>query len=62
MRLLEAMGKEVLLAAPTGRAAQRIHEVIERGGENPPSHAGVERRGISEKRSIALEGRLPDRR
>ncbi|MCB2181532.1 MAG: AAA family ATPase [Desulfobulbaceae bacterium] len=30
VRLLEAMGKEVLLAAPTGRAAQRMSEVIER--------------------------------
>lgn len=30
VRLLEAMGKEVLLAAPTGRAAQRMTEVIGR--------------------------------
>lgn len=30
VRLLEAMGKEVLLAAPTGRAAQRMSEVIGR--------------------------------
>ncbi|MEA3469775.1 MAG: AAA family ATPase [Thermodesulfobacteriota bacterium] len=28
VKLLEAMGKEVLLAAPTGRAAQRMEEVI----------------------------------
>jgi len=30
VRLLEAMGREVLLAAPTGRAAQRMSEVIGR--------------------------------
>ncbi len=30
VRLLEAMGKKVLLAAPTGRAAQRMTEVIGR--------------------------------
>ena len=30
VRLLEAMGKDVLLAAPTGRAAQRMSEVIGR--------------------------------
>ena len=30
VRLLEAMGKKVLLAAPTGRAAQRMGEVIGR--------------------------------
>ncbi len=30
VRLLEAMGKKVLLAAPTGRAAQRMSEVIGR--------------------------------
>ena len=30
VRLLEAMDKKVLLAAPTGRAAQRMSEVIER--------------------------------
>lgn len=28
VRLLEAMGKDVLLAAPTGRAAQRMSEVV----------------------------------
>ncbi|HET98233.1 MAG TPA: recombinase RecD [Desulfurivibrio alkaliphilus] len=30
VRLLEAMGRRVLLAAPTGRAAQRLSEVVER--------------------------------
>ena len=30
VRLLESMGKKVLLAAPTGRAAQRMGEVIGR--------------------------------
>ncbi len=43
VRLLEAMGKDVLLAAPTGRAAQRMHEVI--GREAKTIHRMLEWRG-----------------
>ena len=38
--VLERMGKKVLLAAPTGRAAQRMSEVI--GGEAKTVHRLLE--------------------
>jgi exodeoxyribonuclease V alpha subunit len=43
VRLLEAMGKTVLLAAPTGRAAQRMSEVI--GREAKTIHRLLEWKG-----------------
>jgi len=43
VRLLEAMGKNVLLAAPTGRAAQRMNEVI--GREAKTIHRMLEWKG-----------------
>jgi len=43
VKLLEAMGKKVLLAAPTGRAAQRMSEVI--GRESKTLHRLLEWQG-----------------
>ena len=46
VRLLEHLGKRVLLAAPTGRAAQRMAEVIGRDSKNPASFTGVAGRAV----------------
>ena len=48
VRLLEAMGKRVLLAAPTGRAAQRLSEVV--GREAKTIHRLLEWAGSGFKR------------
>ncbi|WP_457576026.1 SF1B family DNA helicase RecD2 [Desulfomarina sp.] len=49
VRLLEALGKRVLLAAPTGRAAQRMAEVI--GREAKTVHRLLEFQGSGFKRN-----------
>lgn len=56
VRLLEAMGKNVLLAAPTGRAAQRMAEVI--GREAKTLHRLLEWQGggFSRNRGKPLHG------
>ena len=56
VRLLEAIGKRVLLAAPTGRAAQRMGEVI--GREAKTLHRLLEWQGGEFKRNeeFQLEG------
>ena len=56
VRLLEAMGRSVLLAAPTGRAAQRMGEVI--GREASTLHRLLEWQGGEFKKNeeFTLEG------
>ncbi len=56
VRLLEAIGKRVLLAAPTGRAAQRMGEVI--GREAKTLHRLLEWQGVEFKKNeeVQLEG------
>ncbi len=56
VRLLEAIGKRVLLAAPTGRAAQRMGEVI--GREARTLHRLLEWQGGEFKKNeeVPLEG------
>ena len=60
VRLLEAMGLKVLLAAPTGRAAQRMIEVI--GKESKTIHRLLEWRVGSFKKSRKRREYLVGRR
>ena len=60
VRLLEHLGKRVLLAAPTGRAAQRMAEVIGREAKTLHRLAGMAGRSVQEKRRPAAAGRFSD--